>query len=45
VAAATENDDNGCNNNPGAVVVKEMAQAVVIHSMLSSKDDLRALLA
>ena len=31
VAAATEYDHNSQNDDPGAVIVKEMAQAVVIH--------------
>ena len=34
VAAATEDYDNGKNDDPGAVIVKEMAEAVVIHSMI-----------
>jgi hypothetical protein len=29
VAAATENDDDSENNDPGAVVIKETAEAVV----------------
>lgn len=33
VAAATENDDYSENYNPGAVIVKEIAKAVVIHYM------------
>ena len=33
VAAATENYDNSKDDDPGAVIVKEMAKAVVIHSM------------
>ena len=41
VAAATENDDDGEDYNPGAVVVKEIAKAVVIH-ICSSKDDMAA---
>ena len=31
VAAATKNHDNGKNYDPGAVIVKDVAQAVVIH--------------
>ena len=34
VAAATENYDNGKDDDPGAVIVEEMAEAVVIHSMI-----------
>ena len=34
VAAATENHDNGKDDDPGAVIVKEMAEAVVIHSKI-----------
>ena len=33
IAAATENYDNSKNDDPGAVIVKKMAKAVVIHSM------------
>ena len=33
MAAATKNDDDRNNYDPGAVVVKEIAKAVVIHSM------------
>ena len=33
VAAATENYDNSKDDDPGAVIVKKMAKAVVIHSM------------
>ena len=33
VAAATENYDNSKDDDPGAVIVEEMAKAVVIHSM------------
>ena len=45
MAAATENDSDGNKDYPGAVIVEKMAKAVVIHSMLSSKDVLRGLLA
>ena len=31
VAAATENDDYRENDDPGAVIVKEIAKTVVIH--------------
>ena len=31
VAAATENYDNSKDDDPGAVIVKEMAKAVVVH--------------
>jgi hypothetical protein len=34
VAAAAENDNQRQNENPGAVIVKKIAQAVVIHSIL-----------
>ena len=33
IAAATENYDNSENDDPGAVIVKEMAKAVVVHSI------------
>ena len=33
IAAATEDNDNSKDDYPGAVIVKEMAKAVVIHSM------------
>ena len=33
IAAATENYDNSKNDDPGAVIVKEMAKAVVVHSI------------
>ena len=33
MAAATENDDDSDDYDPGAVIVKEIAKAVVIHSM------------
>ena len=33
VAAATENYDDSQDDDPSAVIVKEMAKAVVIHSM------------
>ena len=33
VAAATENYDDSKDDDPSAVIVKEMAKAVVIHSM------------
>ena len=36
IAAATENEDYSKNYNPGAVIVKEMAEAVVVH-ICSSK--------
>ena len=42
VAAATENNDNGKDDNPGAVVVKEIAKAVVIH--ICSSEDVMAVL-
>ena len=31
IAAATEYNHNSQDNDPGAVIVKEMAQAVVVH--------------
>ena len=34
VAAATEYDDDSEYDDPGAVVIKEIANAVVIHSFL-----------
>ena len=34
VAAATEDDDDSENYDPGAVIVEEIANAVVIHSFL-----------
>jgi hypothetical protein len=33
VTAATENNDNGKDNNPGAVIVEKIAKTVVIHNM------------
>ena len=33
IAAATEDNDNSEDDDPGAVIVKEMAKTVVIHSM------------
>ena len=36
VAAATENDDDGKNDNPSAVVVKDMAKTVI--HICSSKE-------
>ena len=33
MAAATEYYDNSKNDDPGAVIVKEMAKAVVVHSI------------
>jgi len=33
IAAAAKNNDYSKDYNPGAVIVKEMAEAVVIHSM------------
>ena len=36
VAARAEYDDEGKDDDPSAVVVKEMAQTVVIHSVLQS---------
>ena len=41
IAAATKNYNYSKNDDPGAVVVEEMAQAVVIHKICSSKDVLR----
>lgn len=35
VAAATENDNDSKNDDPSAVVVKDVAQAVVIHMFAS----------
>ena len=37
VAATAENYDNSENYDPGTVIVKEMAQAVVIHKLCSSE--------
>ena len=37
VAATAENYDNSKDDYPGAVVVKKMAQAVVIHKICSSE--------
>jgi len=36
VAAAAENNDYSKNDYPGAVIVEEMAKAVVIHKVCSS---------
>ena len=33
IAAATENYDNSENDDPGAVIVKEMAKAVIVHGI------------
>ena len=33
VAAATENNDNGKDDDPGAVIVEKIAKTVVIHNM------------
>ena len=43
IAAATENKDYGENYNPSAVIVKEMAEAVVVH-ICSSKVSFERLL-
>ena len=43
IAATAENYDYSKNDDPGAVVVEKMAQAVVIHKMYSSKGVLRLL--
>ena len=37
IAAATENYDNSENDDPGAVIVKEMAKAVVHQKVLRKK--------
>ena len=34
-AAATQNDNNRQDNNPGAVIVKQMAKAGVVHVLSS----------
>ena len=34
VAAATEYDDDGEDDDPGAVIIEEIANAVIIHSFL-----------
>ena len=39
VAAATENNDYSKDYDPGAVIVKEIAKAVVIHKVCSSGFD------
>lgn len=41
MAAATENHDDGEDYNPGAVIVKEIAKAVVVH-ICSSEDVMAA---
>ena len=33
IAAATENYDNSKDDDPGAVIVKKMAKAVVVHGV------------
>ncbi len=38
VAAAAKYDHNSKNNDPGAVIVKEMAQAVVVHICFPPND-------
>ena len=42
IAAATENYDNSENDDPGAVIVKEMAKAV-IHQKVLRKNSLRGI--
>ena len=42
MAAATEDNDDGKDDNPGAVVVKKIAKAVVIH--ICSSEDVMAVL-
>lgn len=37
IAAATKDDNDGENDNPGAVVVEEVAKAVVIHMCFPPK--------
>ena len=44
IAAATEYNHNSQDNDPGAVVVEEMAQAVVIHICFPPNVRLRAFL-
>jgi len=43
IAAATENKDYSKDYNPGAIIIKEMAEAVVIH-ICSSKVSFERLL-
>ena len=31
MAAATENYDNGKNDDPGAVIIKDVAEAIAVH--------------
>ena len=41
VAAATEYDYNSKDDDPGAVIIEKMAEAVVIHICSSRGDDVR----
>ena len=41
VAATAENYDNSKDDDPGAVIIEKMAQAVVIHKICSSEVCLR----
>ena len=45
IAAATENYDYCENDDPGAVVVEKMAQAVVVHKMYIPPKVFRAFVA
>jgi hypothetical protein len=38
IAAATENNDDGKDNDPGAVIVEKMAKTVVIHRYVPPKN-------
>jgi len=44
VAAAAEYHDQGKDDNPGAVVVKDMTKAVVVHSVISLRKESSAIL-
>jgi len=44
VAATAEHDYDRYDDNPGAVVVKDMTKAVVVHSVISLRKESSAIL-
>ena len=44
VAAAAEYHDQGKDDDPGAVVVKDMTKAIVVHSVISLRKECSAFL-
>ena len=42
VAAAAEYHDQGKDDDPGAVVVKDMTKAIVVHSVISLRKECSA---